>query len=236
LTPPTPQPPRIGFFGGSFDPPHAGHLALAELAIQALDLDRLLMAPVGLQPLKRDRHASPFADRLAMVKLAVGGHPSIEVSDADAPRGDGRPNYIIETLQHLRSELAGNTELVSICGADAFLTIGKWHKAADLLMEFPFVVGARPGFDLGRIAHALPGSISVASEDDPTPGRLTLGLRDAHGRLSRLYLLPGLSKDVSATEIRNGWFTAGATANVLAPAVLEYIRAHGLYQDPTSNR
>lgn len=232
----TPPPPRIGFFGGSFDPPHSGHLALAELAIKAMRLDSLLFAPVGIQPLKRDRHASPFADRLAMVKLAIAGHPHMQVSQADAPRADGKPNYIIDTLRRLRADLSEGTQVVAVCGADAFLTIGKWHKATELLMEFPFVVGARPGFDLGRIAQALPSSISVASEDDPTPDRLTLGLRDADGHLSRLYLLPGLSQDVSATDIRKEWLTAGATTNVLAPAVLNYIRARGLYQQPSSNR
>jgi nicotinate-nucleotide adenylyltransferase len=93
---------RIALFGGSFDPPHSGHLGIAMAAVERLHLDRVLMAPVGRQPLKRDQVQSPFEDRMVMVQLACAGHSPIAASAIDAPRVDGRYNYTCDTLQHLR--------------------------------------------------------------------------------------------------------------------------------------
>ena len=89
---------RIAFFGGSFDPPHRGHVAIARAAIERLALDKVWMAPVGAQPLKPDGFSTSFADRLAMVELAVAGEPGIVASAIDAPRSDGRPNYTFDVL------------------------------------------------------------------------------------------------------------------------------------------
>ncbi len=228
------RPPRIGFLGGTFDPPHAGHLALAGLALQALDLDKVLVAPVGSQPLKLERRATPYRDRLAMTRLALTGHARFQLSKVDAPRPDGQPNFMIDTLHRLQSDLPADAQLYVICGADSFLTISQWHRPADLLMEFPFIIGARPGFDLGRIAHALPNDISVAWEQVPDPHLLTLGLRDTHQRRSRLYLLPDLQHDVSATEIRDALRSSEPSPGLLPPAVLDYIRRHRLYRNGTT--
>ena len=227
------RPLRIGFFGGTFDPPHTGHLALADLSLQTLDLDKVLVAPVGIQPLKLGQPATLYRDRLAMTRLALAGHARFELSEADAPRPDGRPNYMIDTLRRLRAGLPPEAELYVICGADAFLNIGLWHRAPDLLMEFPFIIGARPGFDLGRIANALPESISVAWEENPDPRLLTLGLRDTQPRRSRLYLLPELRQNVSATELRDALGTGEPAPALLPPAVLAYIREHRLYRNGT---
>lgn len=224
-------PQRIGFFGGTFDPPHTGHLALARLAMQTLRLDKVLVAPVAAQPLKRDRYATPYSDRLAMTRLAIAHQPGLELSDADAPRVDGKPNYMIETLAELRTELPAGAQVFVICGADAFLSIDQWHRAAELLMEYPFVIGARPGFDLSRIAQALPESISVAAEENSEPDLLTLGLRDERQRHSKLYLLPDLSHDVSATELREVLRRSQAQPDFLPPEVLRYIREYRLYLD-----
>src|SRR5947209_15565723 len=76
---------RVAFFGGSFDPPHLGHLAVASAARDALRLDRVLFAPVGAQPLKPAGSTAAFADRLAMTELAIAGEPGFEISLADAP-------------------------------------------------------------------------------------------------------------------------------------------------------
>jgi nicotinate-nucleotide adenylyltransferase len=224
-------PARIGFFGGTFDPPHRGHLALARLARQTLRLQKVLVAPVAAQPLKRGRHATAYSDRLAMTRLAMAGEPGMELSDADAPRVDGKPNYMLETLRDLETELTPGTQVFVICGADAFLTIREWYCAEELLMRYPFVIGARPGFDLSRIAQALPESISVAAEENREPELLTLGLRDEKQRHSMLYLLPDLSEDISATELREALRKPGVTPEFLDGAVLRYIREHGLYED-----
>src|SRR3954469_7564918 len=95
---------RVAFFGGSFDPPHLGHLAVARAARAALNLDRVLFAPVGAQPLKPEGSAAPFTDRLAMTQLAIAGEPGFEISLADAPNAADRPNYTLDTLRTLRAQ------------------------------------------------------------------------------------------------------------------------------------
>src|ERR1700761_1830491 len=96
---------RTAFFGGSFDPPHLGHLAVARAARAALQLDCVLFAPVGAQPLKPHGSTAPFPDRLPMTSLAIAGEPGFEISLADAPTSDQRPNYTLETLGTIRAGL-----------------------------------------------------------------------------------------------------------------------------------
>jgi len=223
---------RIGFFGGSFDPPHHGHVSLARLAMERMHLDRVLFAPVGVQPLKRDRPQASFEDRVAMTRLAVEGEPGMEVSLIDAPRNDGRPNYTLDAVRGLRNALAPGDELFFLMGADSFLGIGRWHRAADLLLASDFIVASRPGFELNRITAALPPSIAVASCDSsPGDNHLVLCLRGAGGRESRLYLLPDLRELASATGIRASLERGHVPRSELDPAVAEYIREHGLYEE-----
>lgn len=217
-------------FGGSFDPPHRGHIALARLAIERLGLDRVLLAPVGLQPLKRDRPQASFADRLAMTRLAIEGEPGLELSLVDAPHANGMPNYTIDTVRSLRASLAPADQLFCLMGADSFLSIGKWYRAGDLLVACDFVVASRPGFDLGRIASALPPSISVAACDGDGGDNLVLCLRGGGRRESRLYLLPDLEEMASASGIRGSLQHGDASRTELAPAVADYIREHRLYK------
>jgi nicotinate-nucleotide adenylyltransferase len=222
---------RIGLFGGSFDPPHRGHIALARLAMESVRLDRVLFAPVGVQPLKRDRPQASYADRLEMTALAIAGEKGMELSQIDEPRGDGRPNYTIETIRALDASRAKDDELFCLMGADSFLSIGKWHRAADLLVACNFVVAARPGFDLSRITSALPASVSVASCDGAEGESLVLCLHGAAQQESRLYLLPHLQEPASATGIRQSLRHGGEPRWDLAPAVADYIAEHGLYRD-----
>jgi len=224
---------RIGFFGGSFDPPHRGHVALARLAIERLALERVLLAPVGVQPLKRDHPQADYEDRIAMTGLAIEGQPALEVSRIDAPRSDHRPNYTIDTIRALRATLAPDDHLFCLLGADSFLSIGKWYRAADLLLACDFAVAARPGFDLRRVTAALPASISVGSCDSPQPDQLVLCLHGAARRESYLYLLPELDETVSASAIRSELEQGANPRQLLAPAVADYIREHRLYlSDP----
>ncbi|HVT96775.1 MAG TPA: nicotinate (nicotinamide) nucleotide adenylyltransferase [Acidobacteriaceae bacterium] len=222
---------KIGLFGGSFDPPHRGHVALARLAIESVGLDRVLFAPVGVQPLKRDRPQASFADRLEMTELAIAGERGMELSQIDAPRSDGRPNYTIDTVRLLLGTLAADDELYCLMGADSFLSIGKWHRAADLLVACNFVVAARPGFDLGRITSALPASIAVAACDGAGAENLVLCLHGAGESESRLYLLPHLQERASASGIRRSLQEGAEPRWDLAPAVAAYIAEHRLYQN-----
>ncbi len=95
---------RIAFFGGSFDPPHLGHIGVARAAQVALHLDTVLFAPVGVQPLKPLGSTASFEDRVAMTELAIKGLPQFAISFADAPDAGGTPNYTFDTLLRLRQQ------------------------------------------------------------------------------------------------------------------------------------
>lgn len=219
---------RIAFYGGSFDPPHRGHLAVARIAVARLALDCVLMAPAGIQPLKeRDGHAS-FEDRLAMVRLAAACDSRLIASDADAPRADGRPNYTLDTLQSLQRRLAGGDKLFCLLGADSLFSIKKWHRSADLLLFCDFIVAGRPGFSFDEIAALLPGELRQAG-CERSPEFIRVAIAGPNGQTSALYLLPGVDEDVSASEVRTALAGGLETQTVLPRPVADYIRAHALY-------
>ncbi len=164
---------RIAFFGGSFDPPHRGHLAIARAAIERLALDTVWMAPVGVQPLKPGGFSTSFADRLAMVELAAAGDPRILPSTIDAPRSDGQPNYTIDVLTAIKASLTSGDELYFLLGADAFLSLKQWHGVEQLPFLAGFIVAGRPGFSVEDLPEALPASIRAEREP---PGNSPAGV------------------------------------------------------------
>lgn len=220
---------RVALFGGSFDPPHRGHVALARLARERLALDRVLVAPVATQPLKPDSPPACFKDRLAMTRLAFACLPGAEISLLDAPRADGRSNYTVDTLNTLRGRLGAGDTLYCILGADSLLNIRHWHRPADLLVACDFIVGARPGFNLRDAEAAVPDGIAVNPLATEVPNARLLELTARNGRRSRLYLLTDLAEDVSASDIRAALDGNAPAGKALNPAVAEYIRAHHLY-------
>ena len=220
---------RIAFFGGTFDPPHCGHIAIARAAIERLNLDQVLVAPVGTQPLKGGAPRCSFEDRLAMVRLAVAGDPRLTASDVDAPLPGGQPNFTFDTLGRLRLQLRPSDELFCLLGADSFLTLRQWHRSSELLLFCDFIVGGRPGFSLEQINAALPIGVSNIAEHHQ-PGFTRYTLSGASGQTTALFLLPDLDQDISATEIRAALAEGAEQQTVLAPAVAEYIRSRRLYR------
>jgi nicotinate-nucleotide adenylyltransferase len=220
---------RIAFFGGTFDPPHCGHIAIARAAIRRLVLDEVLVAPVGTQPLKGGTAHSSFADRLAMVRLAVAGEPGLVASSIDAPLATGQPNYTFDTLHRLRSQIQPTDTLFCLLGADSFLTLKSWHRCAELLVFCDFIVAGRPGFSLQDVQAALPMGVENAGERHAT-GYTRLRLSGPAGQSSELFLLPDLDQDISATEIRAALAEGSTPQTVLPSTVAEYIRFHGLYR------
>jgi nicotinate-nucleotide adenylyltransferase len=229
---------RIALFGGSFDPPHSGHIGIAMAAVERLHLDRVLMAPVGRQPLKRDQTHSPYEDRLVMVQLACAGHPPLAASAIDAPRMDGRYNYTCDTLQHLHETLPPGDELFCLVGADSLQTLHHWHRAADALMLAQWIVAARPGFTLDALEALLPDGVHAGKIPERDEGWLRVPLTRAvpsgpqQGvQQGTLYLLPDLHYEISATELRAALadHSAGIPQRVLDPSVAEYAREHLLY-------
>jgi nicotinate-nucleotide adenylyltransferase len=206
---------RVAFFGGTFDPIHRGHLRLAAAAANAFALDRVLFAPVGLQPLKSDGAMASFADRLEMITLALASTDSRQpatsnflVSTLDAPRPDGAPNYTVDTLATLALEYPDDN-LFALTGADSFLDLRRWRSPDRLLDLAEWIVASRPEFPL--------------TEAQLGPLALTPGQR------ARVHLLTTLHEDVSATELRRRLRMGDPCPGLLPTPVAAYIRAHRLY-------
>jgi nicotinate-nucleotide adenylyltransferase len=230
--------PRVAFFGGSFDPPHLGHLAIARAAREALRLDTVLFAPVGAQPLKPRGSTAPFADRVAMTELAIAGEPGFDLSLVDAPNPDGKPNYTLETLRNLRADLGAQAALFCLMGADSFVSLQKWRGAAEIPFAATLIVASRPGLHLDDLSGLLGNGLSLepsTETDEFAKSRVDLRafvVRDCKGRTAPFYLLPGLDVEISASAIR-AQAQGGSPAHeapLVPPAVSEYIRARGLYR------
>lgn len=229
---------RIAFFGGSFDPPHIGHLAVARAARVALALDTVLFAPVGSQPLKPQGATAGFGDRVEMTRLAIAGEPAFAVSLADAPAASGEPNYTMETLLGLRAQLPEGGALYCLMGADSFLSLKRWHRAAEIPFAAPLIVAARPNESLEDLAAALPAGLTIEAEPEGIPAASSPGsgvhvrdyrLRNPAGETAPFYLLPELHEEASATGFRDQ-IQAGSGESFVPTAVAAYIRSHGLYR------
>jgi nicotinate-nucleotide adenylyltransferase len=236
---------RVAFFGGSFDPPHLGHLAVARAARAALELDTVLFAPVGAQPLKTQGSTASYKDRLRMTRLAIAGEPGFEVSPVDAPKPSGEPNYTLETLEALRRELGGGCLLFFLMGEDSFLALRKWHRAAEIPFAAPLIVASRPDQNMDGVKAALPAGLTMypAPVRDETHNGVevrTFLITNQVGERAMFYLLPGLDVRISASEIREGIrgeMHAGmrtemenASRELVPEGVAEYVLAHGLYR------
>ena len=234
---------RVAFFGGSFDPPHLGHLAVARAARAALGLDAVLFAPVGAQPLKPQGSTASFEDRLAMTQLAVADEPGFAVSLADAPKPSGAPNFTLETLLRLRAELQPGGALFCLMGADSFFALRHWHRAAEIPFAAPLIVASRPSQPLDGLMAGLPEGLTMESlpqkslNDCGVEVRSSILFNSAGGR-TPFYLLPGLHVEISASEIRaqirdlvyETPAPAGSGQALLPSSVLDYIRSRGLYR------
>src|SRR5579863_10384675 len=224
---------RIAFFGGSFDPPHLGHLVIARAARSALDLDAILFAPVGTQPLKPQGATASFDDRLEMTRLAIAGERGFEVSLIDAPRASdpGRPNYTIDTLATLRAVLPVDAKLFCLVGADSYLNLRQWHRAAEIPFAAELIVAARPGKQLLDLAAPLPEGFTVALCEKTMIHGIDLcvyTVNDPSGRRALIDVLPGLQMNVSATDLRGG--AVNVAGDLVPEAVKAYIRERGLYR------
>jgi len=199
---------RVALFGGTFDPMHSGHLAIASAAADAFALDMVFFAPVGRQPLKPEGTMASFSDRLAMVELACKGDSRFAASDLDAPHADGSANYTVDAVAELRRQLPGGTIFVLV-GADSFLELPRWRQPDRLLGLAEWIVVSRPGFSLNDLA--------------------ALGL--SGGQMDRVHVLDGVHQEVSATELRRRLLSGDDCGDLIPAEVVEYIRAHRLYAD-----
>ena len=223
---------NVGLLGGTFDPIHRGHLAVARAARQRFDLGRILFVPAGAPPHKQKQPLTPYAHRYAMVALASAGERTFVPSDIESyERIEGQPSYSIDTVRRLKRQLNKSDRLFFIIGMDAFKEIATWRAPEELLKETDFIVVSRPGYSLANIGASLPeglrpdASVTHALKNLSASGGIVL-------KGARLHLLPDVHERISATQIRAAARAGRKLDALVGEAVAEYIRKIGLYRDP----
>jgi nicotinate-nucleotide adenylyltransferase len=197
---------RVGVVGGTFDPIHLGHLAMAEAAADCARLDQVLLLPSAVPP-HRGAAIADAADRLEMSRLAARDHPRVLVSDLELRRPG--PSYTVDTLEAL-ARSRPDDELFLVLGWDAARDLGSWREPRRVLELARPVVVTRPGW-----TRPSPADLAAAGID---PGRAVLC--DAH------------TPDIEATEIRQRLEGGRQLDGLLDPAVERYIRTRNLYLSP----
>jgi nicotinate-nucleotide adenylyltransferase len=197
---------RIGIVGGTFDPVHVGHVAMAEAAIACAGLDLVVLVPVGMPPHRRPAVA-PAEDRLQMCELAVAGRPHFVVSDLEVRRRG--PSYTVDTLRQLAERWPGD-ELYLVLGWDAAREIRTWRCPDEVLRLARLVVVTRPG-------HRA-----------PTPQDLVEAGIDPE----RAILCDVRTPDVESTDIRRLAEHGDSLAGLVHPAVESYLHQRRLYVRP----
>src|SRR5262245_2736061 len=228
---------NIGLFGGTFDPIHRGHIALAQAAQEKFQLGRVLFVPANVPPHKQKQPLTAFAHRYAMVVLATlnvkGFLPSLLEAPEEEQTGKKAPagaaNYSIDTIQRLKKTLKQSDDLFFLIGIDAFRDIAKWHQPEALFEECKFLVASRPGYSLADVAKSLPEKLRPAAtvtkpfEKQPAKGDLVLQGVTVH-------LLESVHQPISATAIRDAVAAGKSLGKFLDPAVADYIKKMGLYK------
>lgn len=194
----------LGVLGGTFDPPHYGHLALAENARVQLRLERVLFVPAGQQPLKRDRAITSARHRAAMVEAAIADNPGFALSRVDLDRPG--PHYTTDTLALLR-KAHPEAELFFLVGGDSLAQLAAWHDPAGIVHQARLAAMPRPGWevDLGELEQAVPGVCE------------------------RLVWLDTPCLDIAASDLRRRARQGLPLRYLVPPAVEAYIYKHRLY-------
>jgi nicotinate-nucleotide adenylyltransferase len=233
---------NIGLFGGTFDPIHRGHLALARAAREHCKLSRILFVPANVPPHKQLQPLSDFAHRYAMISLATAQEKDFLPSLLEAPQTEDlkterarkpaapRPNYTIDTIRRIKRSFKKVDRLFLLIGIDAFKDIAKWHEAEALFRECEFLVASRPGFSLADVANALPPSLRPRQEVTH-PFRKQAATGDLVLSGVNIHLLDEVCQPISSTAIREAAAAGKSLGRFVDPAVGEYIRKTGLYKD-----
>ena len=200
------MPTRIGLFGGTFDPPHLGHLILASEAQSQLELDRLLWILTPEPPHKQEQFITPIDHRLAMVELAIADNPAFELSRIELDRPG--PHYTLDTVK-LLADQNPNADIIPIIGGDSLHDLPTWHEPQKLVYACHWIGVMRRPYEesnLDELESQLPGiSSKVHYVDAPL---LEIASREIRGRIAK-----------------------GRSVRYYLPApVYTYIEQHHLYQ------
>ena len=197
---------KYGIYGGSFDPIHIGHVALADSAVRECGLDKLIFMPAYISPFKQDRKVTDGHDRCAMIEAALKVNSAFCLSRYELNR-EG-PSYTVETLRHWKKLLDG--ELFFILGFDSAVQVDKWYEGKEILRDYHLITARRP-------------------DTDYTDGlRKIESFREQYG--ARITVLEMMPVDASSTEIRNLIREGKPVTDLVPPGVEEYIIEHHLYR------
>jgi nicotinate-nucleotide adenylyltransferase len=232
---------NVGLFGGTFDPIHKGHLALAQAARERCELGKVYFVPTNVSPHKTSQPEASYFHRYAMTALATQGQKGFVASLFEAPgefvlhdkknaRGSvaSTPNYSIDTIRKLKQQLKKSDSLFFLIGIDAFKDVAKWREAEALFAECAFIIASRPGYSLADVAAALPEKLRPRAEATKPFAR-----QPAKGDLAlagvTLHLLDNVNQKISATEIREAIRAKRPIKKFVPESVEEYIKKEGLY-------
>ena len=197
---------KYGIYGGSFDPIHIGHVAIADCAVRECGLDKLIFMPAYISPFKLDRHVTDGRDRCGMIEAVLSANSAFCLSRYELNKGG--PSYTIETLRHWSNLLDGT--LYFVLGFDSVVELDRWYLGEELLKHYHFITARRP-------------------DTDDTQGLQTIEMfRRKYG--SDITVLEMSPVDASSTEIRNRVKEGKSIKGLVPPGVEEYIIEHQLYR------
>jgi nicotinate-nucleotide adenylyltransferase len=197
---------KIGIIGGTFDPVHNGHMAIAEEAVSRLALEEVLFVPAGRPWLKVDQPVTAVAHRVEMVRRAIAGSPHYRLSTVEVDRPG--PSYAVDTIAELRRQYGAGADLYFILGWDSLSELPQWHQPSRLIGLCYLVAAPRPG-------QAAP---DLDSLEDHVPG------------ISQwVILMDRPMVDISATDIRQRVALGQAVDHLVPGPVAQYIKQHRLY-------
>ncbi len=220
---------KIALFGGTFDPIHEGHLAVARAAQRRFRFDEVHFIPAAHPPHKPAGELLPFAHRFAMVALACAGQPRFvpSLAEANANGASGGACYSIDTVRRFRRELCRpGDRLFFLLGADSFLEIGTWKEYETLLGLCDFVVASRPGFSGEALRKAIPARLLAKPHNKAKAEANAIPLQR-----TTIYLLNTVASRVSATAVRRRLDTGRSVHGLVPSAVEDYINKQALYRD-----
>jgi nicotinate-nucleotide adenylyltransferase len=220
---------RIAFYGGTFDPVHLGHLAVAEKVLRLFEIDELRFVPAQVAPHKVSRAVTPALHRYAMLALATQDNARLQVSsfELDEPKR----SYTVDTLAHFKADLAETASMFFIMGADSWSEVTTWRDWERLLTITSHIVVGRPGYDLNA-NQAMP---ALAARMVDLRGAAAKDVSEIvnSSECEKIFLTDAVMMDVSATEIRRAARadTDEQLARFVPLSVVNYIRKYGLYRD-----
>ena len=193
---------KICIFGGTFDPPHLGHLLIAQTICEAEEFDKIIFVPALKNPLKSKEIASSIENRLKMLKIAVEGNPHFDISDNEIKRGG--VSYSIDTIRYIKKEHnLKRDELYFLIGSDILKSFHNWREPSKILEECQVIVALRPGFKPSSVPNWILSEIQFAN-------------------------IPRF--ELSATQIRKRWKEDKTIRYMVTQPVWEFINKNSLYQ------